>query len=282
MTIHPATEVGEGEHLVVVAVCTLTAIGNKPYATHLGMVYKLAKNNPDCRFLLFTPYRMTISDFRNQAVELGLHTNADYLMFYDDDAMFSGTTANIFHVLRKRLEDPNRHIISPIYYVRGYPFHPMFFKATESVEMIKAGKGLEFYDDFRECGKIDEDGLLEVQALGCHCTLIKMEVFKALEKPYFLTAMHNTEDVYFCMKCRDYIENIGIYIDTHHTVGHLLDPLWVDDSNVKLWKKLYEDMGLRSDLTWQQAFEKQDQHSVSEGADERLETEKRENRGAKE
>ncbi len=269
MSVQPATEVGEGEHLVVVAVCTLTAIGNKPYATHLGMAYKLAKDNPDCRFLLFTPYRMTISDFRNQAVELALHTNAKYLMFYDDDALFVGDSVSIFKHMRAHLENsPDKHIVSPVYYVRGYPFHVMFFKSTKSIEMIKAGKGLEFYDDYKESGKIGEDGLLEVQALGCHCTLIKTEVFRALEKPYFLTAMHNTEDVYFCMKCRDYIENIGIYVDTTRTIGHLLDALWVDNTNVEIFKKLYEELGLKSDMDWQTAFENQDQKLLKADAEQ--------------
>lgn len=246
--------VGDGERIALIATCTLTSIGNKPYATHLQMAYKLAKDNPDFQFLLFTPYRMAIADFRNAAADAALDIGAEYLMFYDDDAIFLN-----FPDAFKKLRERDKHIISPIYYVRGYPFHPMFFKNSEDPDLIKLGKGLEFYDDFRECGKIQEDGLLEVAALGCHCTLIKTEVFPALERPYFLTGMSNTEDVYFCMKCRDYIENIEIFIDTNETVGHTLDPIWVDDSNVELIRKFYKELGLTETFDWTEAFQRKAQ-----------------------
>lgn len=241
--------VGEGENLAIIAICNLTSVSNKAYATHLQFAYKLAKDNPDYQFLLYTPYRMSIANFRNSAALAACESEAKYLMFVDDDAVLINHPS-IFKELKDKIdEDENKHIIMPTVYVRGYPFMPMFFKWVTDEKILKEGKGLDFYEDFKE-QETDENGLLEVAAIGCHTCLIKTEVLYALDKPYFLTGMNHTEDVYFCMKCRDYIENIGIYVDTTISVGHLLDPLWVDENNIEILKEMYEKLELTHENTF--------------------------------
>lgn len=243
MTENFIGKVGEGSRLAVIAICTLTEIQNKAYATHLQFAYKLAKDNPDFQFILFTPYRMSIANFRNMAARAALETGAEYLMFVDDDAVLI-SHPSIFKELKDKIDkDENKHIIMPVVYVRGYPFNPMFFKWVKNPDLITEGKGVDFYTDFKE-QPTDENKLLEVAAIGCHTCLIKTEVFTNLEQPYFLTGMYNTEDVYFCMKCHDYIENIGIYVATDISISHLLDPLYVDDSNVDTLRELYKKLGM--------------------------------------
>lgn len=242
MTEHFVGKFGDGRRLALIAICNLDTIQNKPYATHLQFAYKLAKDNPDFQFILFTPYRMSISNFRNMAARAALESEADYLMFVDDDAVLFGVES-LFKELKDKIDnDENKHMVMPVVYVRGYPFNPMFFKWVNDPEMVEEGKGLDFYTDFRE-QPVDENNLLQVAAIGCHTCLIKTEVFKGIEEPYFLTGMFNTEDVYFCMKCRDYIDNIGIYVATDLTIGHLLDPLWVDEHNRDLLKEFYQKLG---------------------------------------
>ena len=72
MTEHFVGKVGDGERKAVIAICTLTSIQNKAYATHLIFAYRLAKDNPDFQFVLFTPYRMSIANFRNYAAKAAL------------------------------------------------------------------------------------------------------------------------------------------------------------------------------------------------------------------
>lgn len=243
MTLQQVGIIGEGENLALIGICSLTRVSNKPYASHLQFAYRLAQDNPDYKFILYTPYRMTIANFRDSAAEFACELEAKYVMFIDDDAVLNDHPS-MFKELKDKIDnDENKHIIMPVTYVRGYPFHPMFFKFSTDPELIKEGKVLEFYDDFKE-QPVDENNLLKVAAIGCHTCLIKTEVFYALDKPYFKTAMNHTEDVYFCMKCHDYIENIGIYIATDVNSGHLLDPLWVDDKNVDILKEFYEKLGL--------------------------------------
>lgn len=240
MTEQLIGKIGEGSRLAVIAICNLTMVSNKAYATHLQFAYKLAKDNPEFQFILFTPYRMTIANFRNMAAKAALETEAEYLMFVDDDAVLLNC-ADIFKRLKDKIDDePNKHIIMPLVYVRGYPFNPMFFKSVYNEEK---GKHLDFYVDFKE-QPVDEKNLLEVEAIGCSTCLIKTEVFKAIEEPFFLTGMHNTEDVFFCSKCRDYIKNIGIYVATDIDASHLLDPLFVNDDNVEIFREFYEKLGV--------------------------------------
>ena len=242
--------IGDGKNLCVLAICTLTQIQSQPYATHLQFAYRLAKDNPDWSFILFTPYRMQIARFRNMAAEAALNQNAEYLMFIDDDAILIDYP-DIFN----RLKERDKHIIAPLMYIRGYPFDPMFFKYVRTKDVyIKGGVGLELYKDFKTDGKIQDDGLLPVAAIGCHVCLIKTEVFKNMEQPYFMTGMNNTEDVFFCMKCHDCIENIEIFIDTKLSVGHLLLPIWVNDYNVDILRKFYEELKLDVPFKFEQEY----------------------------
>lgn len=235
---------GEGHRLAIIAICNLDVIQNKAYATHLQFAYRLAKDNPEFQFFLFVPYRMSIANFRNMAAQSALASNAEYLMFIDDDAvLLTHENLSLFKYLKDKIDnDENKHVIMPIVYVRGYPFNPMFFKWEDNPELIKEGKGVTFYTDW-EKELVDENGLLEVAAVGCHTCLIKTEVLKSMPEPFFLTGTYNTEDVYFCMKCRDYIENIGIYVDTTVCSSHLLDPLYVNQNNVEILKEFYEKLG---------------------------------------
>jgi hypothetical protein len=242
-------QVGDGDRLAVIAICTLSNISNKAYATHLEFAYRLAKDNPDFRFILFCPYRMTIANFRTTAAVAALQVEAEYLMFVDDDAVLIDQTS-MFKLLKDKIDgDENKHIVMPVVYIRGYPFRPMFFKSivTDGI------KGLENYNDFRD-EPTDDKKLLEVGAIGCHTCLIKVEVFKAMEEPFFLTGTYHTEDIYFCMKCRDYIENIGIFVATDLESSHLLDPMYVNSNNVEVLRKLYEDLGMSNPVDIAEMF----------------------------
>ena len=256
---HFVGKFGDGPRRALIAICTLTSIQNKPYATHMQFAYRLAKDNPEWQFVLFTPYRMSIANFRNYSVKAALETEADYIFFMDDDSVLLGN-ASIFKYLKDKIDnDPNKHIISPIVYVRGYPFEPMFFSEVKDEKIrIKEGKGIDFFRDFKN-HPTDENKLIRVEAVGCHNTLIKTEIFKALEQPYFLTTLNNTEDIYFCMKCKEFIENIGIFVDTSITVGHLLDPLYVDDNNVESLRKMYKELQLFETIEIAQFFKQPDQ-----------------------
>lgn len=199
---------------------TLTEIDSQVFPDYLVHAYRLGRDT-EHEMVLHTPRRMPIATGRNMAVESALQNNCDYVFFSDDDMCLH---ANTLPTLLSRDKD----IIMAMCYIRGYPFRPMVFKWVEGAEAqskiadvkIK-GKAISLWED---CEKhINEDGLIEpVAAVGCAATLIKTEVFKNLDYPWFYTGTANTEDVYFCMKAQQKLECLTIAVDTTIPAGHVL------------------------------------------------------------
>lgn len=216
----------------LLAVNTLTAVGSQPYASHFNLGYRMRDAGDEV--MLFNGYRMSIDRFRNRAAALALQGEFDYLMFLDDDVCVNPYT---YQKLKARDVD----IVTPIVYIRSYPFKPMFFK---SIDLGNVGVGLEHYDDWEEKVKIGD--LLPVAAIGFSCCLIKCELLKKIPPAWFVTGVNHTEDVYFCIKAKQTLslqgEDVGIYVDTSLDSGHMLDPEFVSHSSVGALRRFYEDM----------------------------------------
>ena len=169
---------------VLLAVNTLTSINDQIYAAHMNLAYRIGRETQD-EFLLFTGRRVSIDRFRNQAAEYALRHDCDYLMFLDDDVAIPRDTYTI-------LKSLDLDIVTPLVYIRGYPFKPMFFKSIElgnetglttydDWEQVQADR-LQEYENFKT---LDPNGalafnphLLEVAAIGFSCCLIKTSVLR--------------------------------------------------------------------------------------------------------
>jgi hypothetical protein len=201
----------------LLAVNTLTEVNNQVYASHMNAAFRMGKDCPEDDFLLLNGYRMSIDRFRNNAAKIALQNECDYLWFIDDDNIIPPHTY-------KQLKDRNVDVVTPVTYIRSYPFKPMFFKTILSASGEVAG--LTHYDGFEkmEC----EDNLLPVAAIGFSCCLIKVDILRKIPPAWFVTSTHQTEDVYFCIKARQTLENnISICVDRNIAVGHQMDPDFV-------------------------------------------------------
>jgi hypothetical protein len=168
---------------------------------------------------------MSIDNMRNAAAKVALELECDYLMFIDDDMLLHPDT---FESLLKADKD----IVMALTFIRGGGFPPMFFKKLPK----SGGYDLTYYTDWEE--HVDENGLVEAQAIGFATVLLKTSILKQLEPPYFLTVSGSTEDVYFCCKAKAEIgEHVSIFVDTKVPTGHILDP---EVAHVSTVKKLRE------------------------------------------
>jgi len=215
----------------LIGVNCLENINSQVYASHIAFFISLKRSFPDDEFLFFTPYRMSIDNMRNMAAKLALDNGCDYLMFIDDDVLVQ---PNTYESLRKADKD----IIMALTYVRGYPYYPMFFREerTFTDENGKIKKEIVFYDNYQE--HVDSEGIVECEAVGFSCALIKMELVKQLNPPYFVTGAGHTEDVYFCLKCKYTFDEVSIAVDTKVPTSHLLMPSAVTASNVEELRKI--------------------------------------------
>lgn len=211
----------------LVCVNVLDTVNSQVYGSHSQEWFRLGRNTTD-DFVLFHPNRLSIDNARNQAADLALRLECDYLFFLDDDMILS---PNTYHSLKRCDAD----VAQALTFIRGYPFHCMAFKRGE-----EAGT-LEYYDDYARW--LRPDGTFGAEAVGFACALIKCEVLKKISKPYFITSTHSTEDVYFCLKLRNKLDReVSIVVDTNVPTGHLLHPEMVSQSNVNELKDRIKKM----------------------------------------
>lgn len=163
---------------------------------------------------------------------LALDFKGDYIFFIDDDVLppFDTITKLIQH---------NKDIVAGLYFAKQRPHFPQIF--------LRSKKTKGRYDSVINYPKNE---LIEVDACGAGCMLIKKEVFEKLKKPYFQYIPRGEktprigEDFYFCEKVKK--AGFKIYCDTSIICKHIgttyIGPEHWEISNDKL-KEIEERMG---------------------------------------
>ncbi len=161
----------------------------------------------------YSPDGMEVGEARNHIVEQALADGVEWLFFLDYDIIPPS------HALIKMLDllqnsDDKFHIAAGVYYLKQVPSYPLI--------MVEGWKYA--FEDW-EAGD-----LIKADAAGMGCTLINMEVFRKMEKPWFKTCpgyspktfapqSKLTEDVYFCMKAKE--AGFNLVVDTSIQCGHV-------------------------------------------------------------
>lgn len=136
-------------------------------------------------------YGYQIDQIRNLAAEWG--KNYDYTLFVDSDIVLPKDSL-------KKMLLADKDIISGLYIQRIPNSHTM------EVYMDTQGGGVTNIPH----EYIDGRGIVEIAACGMGCCLINGSVFRKMEYPHFFykSAIEHrdtiSEDVYFCMKARQY------------------------------------------------------------------------------
>lgn len=166
---------------------------------------------------------MSIDRMRNMAVKAALELEADYILWLDDDVIVQP------NIGLQQLLDCKADCAAGAVVIRGYPFDYMIFKRDKNgglPTVKKEGKGIKPYD-----------------AVGFSFCLIKTDIFKKIPQPWFVTGLNNTEDIYFCMKARQFDPNYSIKVNWDCQCGHILWPEIMDSTNRGFYKKYFEDAG---------------------------------------
>ena len=224
-----------GAKKILASTQTLTTIHHYAYQTHLSNVYEWGAKANEFRVVFLVQYRTEIAGARNNAVRMAIRGGFDYVFFYDDDTVMPGDT---LPRLIKRMDEFNA--ISGGYFIRGYPFKPMVFRwiGKKKNRLKLAHENL--YKQY-----IDKDGVMRrgVGAVGCGCTLFRVDDFKKVPFPWFQTVPHMTEDVFWFMRVREHIKDYKVGMDFNIKCGHILDALYVDPDNAGDLRKAYRKIG---------------------------------------
>jgi len=211
---------------VLLAINTLTLIDNFVYSNHAQLYYRLGKGlKQEDDVILFHPFRMSIDRMRNMAVKTALDNECDWLFFVDDDVQ---VPRDAFF----RLASHDKDIVAGVTYIRGYPFHPMIFRNKPESE------GMDYLDDYTS--HVQDDGLIECDAVGFSCVLIKIDLIRKMSSPYCITGANHTEDIYFCQKAIAEVPGTKIYVDPAVQTAHKLGVEFIEKSNIEPMKTYME------------------------------------------
>lgn len=216
----------------MIGINTLTTIDQPVYANHLQFFFRLGRHfDESTTFAINTPRRMSIDRMRNMTAKLAVESEFDYLMFIDDDVIVP------IDCLKKMLA-ADKDIVAGHTIIRGWPYNSMIFKHPLKDGIVDR-TGLEFLNEWKS-EDLEADGLLNVDAVGFSCVLIKVSLLKKLAPPYFVTGSHNTEDIYFCMKARQFYPETSIFVDPTIITTHCLGTEYISPENKEFYKEYYK------------------------------------------
>lgn len=210
---------------IVVGVNTLTEVEASVYSNHCQFWFRQGRSTKH-DFLLNHPRRMAIDRMRNVTAKMAIDSQADYILFVDDDVLIPINTVD-------ELISCDADIAVGWTIIRGYPFENMFFRWIDA-EKLNLAKVED--KDFT----YNEHGDIPVDAVGFSCALIKMDFLKKITSPYFITGPFNTEDIYFCIKGHQQVKDVKYVVNPRVLTSHNIGPEYLDPIGAKHYKKYFE------------------------------------------
>lgn len=168
--------------------------GTRPVAPEWAISLASLNYPINCRYAFGMLRGVPIAEAREQLAEMAIEQGAKFLFFIDDDtAPPNFSLRKLIHNLEN---DPESMVSGGIYFTKSFPPMPVVFQND--------GEGPHYQWKFGD--------VFECASIGTGCMVVKTEVFKHLEKPWFKTTDNpnpenmsketETDDIYFCKKVR--------------------------------------------------------------------------------
>lgn len=154
---------------------------------------------------VFAPRSYSIDASRNLIVDFAIEHKFDYILWADSDMIFPKDT---FLKLMKHEKD----IVSGVY------AYKLLNNKNAVAKRFAPGKE-DFYEDIPLKEIREENKLIKVDGVGFGCVLTKVDIFKKIEKPWFVYDPEMGEDIYFCRKAQ--FAGYKIFLDTSIKCGHV-------------------------------------------------------------
>lgn len=206
---------------IVVGTNSLTESQYPAYTNHCQFWFRLGRSYPHIDFIFSNPSRMSIDRMRNMTAKVALETNADYILFLDDDVLVNPNYG------LQQLLDCDADIATGKICVRGWPFDYMAF-------LKDSDGGLQIQS------KLPKKGIKDVDAIGFSFALLKVSLLKRLDEPYFITGINHTEDIYYCLKVRQVAPDCTIRVNCECECGHILWPEIINEENREAYMEYFK------------------------------------------
>lgn len=155
-----------------------------------------------------------VYEARKQIIDMALKNEYTHVFFMDSDMTIPSGTI-------EKLLAYDKDIVSLMAFKRQPPFDPCFYKGLDENGMI-------LYHDYQK------NGLVEVAGVGLACALIKTDVFKNTDQPWFFPMDGYGEDLAFCIRARG--KGYKIFVDTGCSAGHL-ETIQVTEAHYEQYKE---------------------------------------------
>lgn len=143
----------------------------------------------------------------------------NYLMTVEADNMLP---RNAHIDLVKAMESGDWDVMAALYYSKGTPSEPMVFGHPNGADPTN----LDLTRDFQRFDVTEAEkagAVVEVNGVPMGCTLFKMDLFRELDPPWFVTVADKgivqTQDLYFSNRLRKAGKKLGVHCGVR--VGHL-------------------------------------------------------------
>lgn len=194
---------------------------------HLGILQERCKqeNRPiQYEFAFFVQGRLYTPLAREEAAKHALNGNCDYLLFIDDDMICP-------HDMFEKMIAHDVDIVGALAFTRNPPHKAVMYSCVDGYDPItRQNYFINHYVLNYPKGK-----LVECDAIGFGCVLIKMDVFKTIPQPWFALCSNSGEDITFCYEAKKH--GFRVFMDTALPVGHLGNPICVTEDYARnYWK----------------------------------------------
>lgn len=180
--------------------------------------------HPEIGITVIRPPRpLPIDVARNYLAQQAIDGGFDALWFVDQDCKFNPHTL-------ERLMRWDKDVVGALCMIRGDWIRPMVFRGRREPDSEFWKIAIDdVYNFMRLYGNVqtnepqdieapENECLFEADFTGCHCLLIKTDVLRKMEWPWF-SGIPGQEDRYFCLKAKEL--GIPVYVDFGTFVGHL-------------------------------------------------------------
>jgi len=162
---------------------------------------------------------------REEAAKKALEHNMDYIFFVDDDMICPD---DLFLKLYRHHEVAD--VVCPLAFTRNPPYKPVLYAAIEGYDSIS--KTDYFINNW--IMNYPKNKLVEVDACGFGAALIKTDILRKIEPPYFMCSEGTGEDILFCYKVKK--AKGRVFMDTTFNIGHLGHPPIINEEFVEKYR----------------------------------------------
>lgn len=225
------------------------------FAFHLGMLQALSHlgiheyqgikydfpDDVEYEFHWSTVGRVLTPLARERLAEFAVQGNMDYILFIDDDMIIP---IDMFEKLIRH----NVDIVAPLAFMRIPPHYPVIYKVDEGYD---SQARLEYYVT-NIIKNYPKDRLVECDAVGFGAALIKVDLFRHIDKEWFMSTTKSGEDLWFCYQAKK--AGYRVFMDTSIKLGHLGLPPCITEADYEREFKTEEHRKVYGD--WKEKGEK--------------------------